>query len=243
MLVGSIPCRPKTEWKARMIRVYQHGYEPRVAFRAAITAAAGTRIWGGKSTNIKSAVASLLRKLKLENEEESEVAEALKLSVTGERAVSHKSDPVVKHQLKKVGPSRLCPGYVPRRKCPDRLETFEYIQGGDVPAMSHTPSAASAVKFIHQVDWPFKDTDPSLFGLSSSAWKAYATRNQCQYKLWTHRQVEALIQLEAPAWVQTLCRDVRYPVQRADVARFFICLLYTSPSPRDLSTSRMPSSA
>ena len=26
-------------------------------------------------------------------------------------------------------------------------------------------------------------------------------------------------------------------------APFFICLLYTSPSPRDLSTSRMPSSA
>ena len=25
--------------------------------------------------------------------------------------------------------------------------------------------------------------------------------------------------------------------------RFFVCLLYTSPSPRDLSTSRMPSSA
>ena len=27
------------------------------------------------------------------------------------------------------------------------------------------------------------------------------------------------------------------------VKRLFICLLYTSPSPRDLSTSRMPSSA
>ena len=26
-------------------------------------------------------------------------------------------------------------------------------------------------------------------------------------------------------------------------ALFYICLLYTSPSPRDLSTSRMPSSA
>ena len=26
-------------------------------------------------------------------------------------------------------------------------------------------------------------------------------------------------------------------------AHFFLCLLYTSPSPRDLSTSRMPSSA
>ena len=27
------------------------------------------------------------------------------------------------------------------------------------------------------------------------------------------------------------------------VDRIYICLLYTSPSPRDLSTSRMPSSA
>ena len=29
----------------------------------------------------------------------------------------------------------------------------------------------------------------------------------------------------------------------ADAASFMACLLYTSPSPRDLSTSRMPSSA
>ena len=29
----------------------------------------------------------------------------------------------------------------------------------------------------------------------------------------------------------------------ADDGQFFFCLLYTSPSPRDLSTSRMPSSA
>ena len=28
-----------------------------------------------------------------------------------------------------------------------------------------------------------------------------------------------------------------------ELGRFEICLLYTSPSPRDLSTSRMPSSA
>ena len=28
-----------------------------------------------------------------------------------------------------------------------------------------------------------------------------------------------------------------------DVVRYYNCLLYTSPSPRDLSTSRMPSSA
>ena len=31
--------------------------------------------------------------------------------------------------------------------------------------------------------------------------------------------------------------------QESDSARAYDCLLYTSPSPRDLSTSRMPSSA
>ena len=31
--------------------------------------------------------------------------------------------------------------------------------------------------------------------------------------------------------------------QSAVMALLYICLLYTSPSPRDLSTSRMPSSA
>ena len=30
---------------------------------------------------------------------------------------------------------------------------------------------------------------------------------------------------------------------KAELGRYRICLLYTSPSPRDLSTSRMPSSA
>ena len=38
----------------------------------------------------------------------------------------------------------------------------------------------------------------------------------------------------------------KYPVgkqQSAVMALLYICLLYTSPSPRDLSTSRMPSSA
>ena len=35
----------------------------------------------------------------------------------------------------------------------------------------------------------------------------------------------------------------RVSVNRGDGARFITCLLYTSPSPRDLSTSRMPSSA
>ena len=32
-------------------------------------------------------------------------------------------------------------------------------------------------------------------------------------------------------------------IKREDIFKHCICLLYTSPSPRDLSTSRMPSSA
>ena len=43
-----------------------------------------------------------------------------------------------------------------------------------------------------------------------------------------------------PVYVKTLYRD---DPDVGRVATLFTCLLYTSPSPRDLSTSRMPSSA
>ena len=44
---------------------------------------------------------------------------------------------------------------------------------------------------------------------------------------------------EAPSWAAT---PALWKVSDADT-EVFICLLYTSPSPRDLSTPRMPSSA
>ena len=66
----------------------------------------------------------------------------------------------------------------------------------------------------------------SLFESSSSAWQAYAKRQQCQYKLWTADDVDTLIQLEAPERVLNLYKDVRFPVQRADIARFFILYHY-----------------
>ena len=65
-------------------------------------------------------------------------------------------------------------------------------------------------------------------------------------------------QLGIPTWFMTLsCADLRWPelfqiisrIQGQDItdeevdALSYDCLLYTSPSPRDLSTSRMPSSA
>ena len=41
----------------------------------------------------------------------------------------------------------------------------------------------------------------------------------------------------------TECNEVLYPPRDACSNCLGTCLLYTSPSPRDLSTSRMPSSA
>ena len=42
---------------------------------------------------------------------------------------------------------------------------------------------------------------------------------------------------------ERFCKDVQAAVAVSRETKGKICLLYTSPSPRDLSTSRMPSSA
>jgi len=55
----------------------------------------------------------------------------------------------------------------------------------------------------------------------------YSTK-LCQYRIYSEQRVNDLVN-------QLLRADL--------VVGFNICLLYTSPSPRDLSTSRMPSSA
>ena len=46
--------------------------------------------------------------------------------------------------------------------------------------------------------------------------------------------------LAALPWLK---EDIEFSPQIADLLKNLDCLLYTSPSPRDLSTSRMPSSA
>ena len=52
---------------------------------------------------------------------------------------------------------------------------------------------------------------------------------------------------EMDNWVETKClileSDLRERKIGLEVPTEYRCLLYTSPSPRDLSTSRMPSSA
>ena len=96
----------------------------------------------------------------------------------------------------------------------------------EVPAMSHKRSVQAGVKAIRQLFGLYRDGKEmfGLFMLSPSAWQAYATRHQCEYKLWTVDEVDTLIQLGAHGWVQTLYRDVRFLVQRVDVARFLYSL-------------------
>ena len=45
------------------------------------------------------------------------------------------------------------------------------------------------------------------------------------------------------SWLTSIDQDVARELSHYGGQRLFLCLLYTSPSPRDLSTSRMPSSA
>ena len=53
-----------------------------------------------------------------------------------------------------------------------------------------------------------------------------------------------LLFASSAAFSDALTGDVeRQPVNIQAIIMFLFCLLYTSPSPRDLSTSRMPSSA
>ena len=44
-------------------------------------------------------------------------------------------------------------------------------------------------------------------------------------------------------WLRDHAKDEQNWDKRSSQRKTFTCLLYTSPSPRDLSTSRMPSSA
>ena len=51
-----------------------------------------------------------------------------------------------------------------------------------------------------------------------------------------------LVEIASPV-LEELSRSLQWPSVLSVPRLYYICLLYTSPSPRDLSTSRMPSSA
>ena len=57
---------------------------------------------------------------------------------------------------------------------------------------------------------------------------------QAKFQSWLDVEIAA---------TESNCRLGRVPQEALDTIKAKACLLYTSPSPRDLSTSRMPSSA
>ena len=137
------------------------------------------------------------------------------------RFMGRTTDDKVRGILSRKGQKRLLSDWHGTRE-----EAFEHLRRKsislkmDEPAISHR----NGVEAIHQIYGLYRDGKEmsELFKLSADAWQAYARREQCKYKLWSANEVDTLMQLEAPASVLSLHRDVRFLAQRADVARFFI---------------------
>ena len=138
-------------------------------------------------------------------------------------------DSKVRMALSRSGHERICSNWHTTSQ-----EAFEFLQhkcetsGIAVPAMSQKNSSKAGVHFVHQIYGLYRDGKPmsALFKLSAYAWEGYALRHRISYKLWTADELDTLIQLEADDWIQELYRDVKDPVQRADVGRFFILYKY-----------------
>ena len=74
------------------------------------------------------------------------------------------------------------------------------------------------------------------------SWKKGMTIDQ-QWESW--QEHNPLDKIEAPdteTLKEAVIKDLSY-VSKMDVKEYTLCLLYTSPSPRDPTSSRMPSSA
>ena len=141
------------------------------------------------------------------------------------RHMLRKKDSKVRMILSRSGESRVMSSWHGTRE-----EAFEHIRRKcismqrDEPASSHIHTEGEGVDCVHQIYGLYRDGKEmsELFKLSAKAWEAYASREQCNYRLWGADEVDRIIQQEAPDWVLELYRNVRLPVQRADVARFFI---------------------
>ena len=96
------------------------------------------------------------------------------------------------------------------------------------------PSGAGKSTFI-QLLQRFYDPDKGAIFLDGIDIK---TMNRLEF-----RKSIALVPQDPVIFATTVMDNIRFGNPGATDAEIFDCLLYTSPSPRDLSTSRMPSSA
>ena len=123
-----------------------------------------------------------------------------------------------------------------------KINTFKQIQiyqamGWEVPNFAHIP-------LIHTIEGKKlskRDNASTLDDYSKIGIMPDALRNYLLRLGWSYQDKE----------IFTLDESIKYfnlegigkSPSKLDMSRILSCLLYTSPSPRDLSTSRMPSSA
>ena len=93
------------------------------------------------------------------------------------------------------------------------------------------------------IKWSFSDLDPGTFDFNSSLPTRLKVKSAGNYFFaFTGPIVEQIRTASNRSQVEFVIRKNGTAVPEAST-RCTYCLLYTSPSPRDLSTSRMPSSA
>ena len=105
-------------------------------------------------------------------------------------------------------------------------------------------------KLSHKAPKLIEDGDGKSLIKVSDSWANHAYVNKSQYlkkyKL-SIKENEKFWAKEGKriTWIKkySKIKDVKYSKDDVRIKWYYDCLLYTSPSPRDLSTSRMPSSA
>ena len=122
-----------------------------------------------------------------------------------------------------------------------QISNYKFFPGVVPPAYGQYPNAVALITanknfVIQEANQYIKNQIAANTGNSGSIWYGYvydATR-----ELKCKRDIGYVI--------DGYIYDLTYggnSLTYANASRYYICLLYTSPSPRDLSTSRMPSSA
>ena len=140
------------------------------------------------------------------------------------------------HVTVKTGVRTLVPAPYPWRETVGSPR--EAILPDDEPTMVDYPFAWAGIMHRRLIDQGLAGFTPGLFTAEDRPW------------IWRlHLQARSFAVVDAPALlyrrgVSTSLTQVR-DRRQLDFVRAMgeVCLLYTSPSPRDLSTSRMPSSA
>ena len=106
----------------------------------------------------------------------------------------------------------------------------------NVKLISVTPDAEKTMAYIARVSNPNNQENPNFAGL---------LRYCINHKHWSvFEQATMTLEIETTRGLSPqILRHVSFRYQEFSQRYADSCLLYTSPSPRDLSTSRMPSSA